>query len=390
MPELKRPSDDPNSTRSSSQEKPVSSDGNHRGSLTLKDYLETAADASRRTRFITIAMIVASVLVLVSVLNSWDQGWISVRINNLQRKKIYAIRQFPLLCMCSEDEVKQTNCKQLTDQDKEDVQDVFARVDAEEKRLAAMKNETLEEYKQQETALTALNAFKRSKCDEEKTKLDKFIDALVKSAAETKYTVHVPFFGVAFDINDVGILGGVALSAVLILLRLSLRSQIVSLRVGFKKAFGWNEEAEFYDVLAARQVFIFPPLSHEHQQVVRMRGWIETFWQGLKLMDRSTDEWQANRNAGLRFVPQFLSLLPSFIYSLQFYNDIYSRRYGFELAPQRTWVLLTLEGLFLLFIFVFGMWCITKWNELDKLWDYYDEHIKEKRKPLKTFEDRSF
>jgi hypothetical protein len=406
----------------------VSRDDNHVDSLTVKDYLESAADASRRTRFITIAMIVASVLVLVSVLNSWDQGWISLRLNALQRKKLYAVRQFPLVCECDES-IDRAICGKLEPQDKEDVKNVIAEITAIKSDLSNLG--TKDEIRRKE-----LDKKKQSICKEEEERLRMFTEALVKSAAETKYTVHVPFFGVAFDINDVGILGGVALLAVLVLLRLSLRSQIVSLRVGFKKAFACNQEEDFYDILAARQVFTFPPLRHPEQQVIPMQGWIERLWRSSKVREgyqqllqrlfrplkkqgrwiedylrkkeeqirnteasvigenpneavvsnelnppsRSQDEWHANRNTALRVIPHFLSLLPGFVYFFQFYNDIQSSHYGFELAKARTWLLLSFEGFLQLLIFIFGLWCITKWNEVDKLWDYFDQYVREKRK----------
>ncbi len=72
-----------------------------RTDLTLKDYLETAAEASRRARFITIVMVVISVLLGVSVLNSGDFGWITLRLNALRDpESSYTIRRFPLLCVC--------------------------------------------------------------------------------------------------------------------------------------------------------------------------------------------------------------------------------------------------------------------------------------------------
>ena len=93
------------------------------------------------------------------------------------------------------------------------------------------------------------------------------------------------------------------------------------------------------------------------------------------------DQWYVNRNMSLRIIPKALCLLPFGIYFLQYSFDIYTRHYGYELSPRRTWVLLSLGSFFLLNIFVFGVWCVTKWNELDRLWDYYDWLIKEGRTP---------
>jgi len=347
----------------SSSEGHSSRGSNAADSLTIKEYLETAADASRRTRFITIAMVVASVLVLVSVLNSSDAGWISLRLSALQHKTSYAVRKFPLLCKCDKEVDEQSEiCKTVETQ--EDTKGSFLlinKIDSDLERTKSRKNNT-----SNDEVRAKLSESRKTICDDEILRLHMFTEAMVRSAAETKYTVHVPFFGVAFDINDVGILGGLGLWVLLVLLRLSLRSQIVSLRVGFKEAFACDKEEDFYQILAARQVFTFPPLSHEEQQVVPMQGWIEKWWRYSTIgklyhkarvalsrpftqirrmiadylseeeqpkksigsqADYDGDEWKANRNIALRIVPQVLSLLPFFIYLIQFYNDIHSRHY---------------------------------------------------------------
>lgn len=335
------------------------------GELTVKEYLESAAEASRRTRFITITMTVASVLVLVSVLNSTDAGWISLRIDALQRKKLYAVKKFPLLCACLD--VAQHHCDTLTTKEKTDVQLTFFEL------------EQLRKVKGDRDAENEAKARLQEICTEETARLNGFTEALIRSSAETKYTVRVPFFGAAFDVNDVGILAGVGLLVVLVLLRLSLRSLIINIRVGFKKAFDVNEEKDFYDVLASRQVFTFPPVADKRQEVVRMQGWIEKHWR-KRWRGLATDEWSANRTKTLRFIPHLLSLVPTLFYGLQFYNDLNSSHYGFYLHSGRTWLLLILEGIFLGAIFVFGVWCITKWNELDKIWDYFEELIRTGKK----------
>ena len=110
-------------------------------SLTLKDYLETAIEASRRTRFITIIMIVASVLVLVSVLNSSDDGWITLRHNAIRRNAApYTVRKFPLLCKCDAQvrEQRQELCAGLEGREAAKDDDLFwtaNTIDAELKKL---------------------------------------------------------------------------------------------------------------------------------------------------------------------------------------------------------------------------------------------------------------
>jgi hypothetical protein len=270
------------------------------------------------------------------------------------------------------------------------------------------------EISRKQQALGAKQEERDKHCNEERERLSTLSELMNRSASEIKYTVRVPFFGVALDVNDIGFLGGFSLWIVLIMLRLSLRSQIVSLRVGFKKAFASGQGPDFYDLLAARQVFVFPPLEDRKQKVSVARGWIEKWWMksavgGVYQRSRSwalrgfgrarrwflaylkieeetqkhpargpgannvnTDVWRVNRNMSLRIVPKGLCLLPFFIYVALFYFDYQTRNYGNELSVLRTRSLMFFEGLFLINLFVFGVWCITKWNELDRLWDYYD------------------
>lgn len=411
-------------------------------SLALKDYLETASDASRRTRFITIVMLVASVLVGASVLNSWDKGWITLRLEALRHTTSpYTIRRFPLLCECDKqlktDLVAAETCKTLMDED----------TDKETKRLKTGSlfwkvNEINNQLKaldifapygldttRTKTTREKLEAAKEKLCKEEYEKLSSFYNTMERAAAEVKYTVRVPFFVIAFDVNDTGILGGLSLWIILILLRLSLRQQIISLRIGFKEAFACDQEKDFYQILASRQVFVFPYLSDPRQSARVSWGWIELGWSASKYSDwyhglrerlvgrfrtlredlltrynirdasesykfkleaekkASTsnvgdeDGWQANRNFSLRFVPKMLSLVPFFIYLFQYIFDALTSHYGFELSEFRTYSLLFLGALFLLNLLVFGIWCITKWNELDRLWDYYYDHMTSGTKP---------
>jgi hypothetical protein len=377
---------------------------NSNNSLTVKDYLETATEASRRTRFFTIVMVVASVLILVSVLNSSDIGWITLRINALGNKtSAYTTRKFPLLCKCEKkvEDAQLVLCTDLEAKPKNshlfsEINEIGPKINQINNELVnlkaaayevddAQKAKVKESIEIKEKEVEKLEERKKNICKEETDKLNRFYESMLRSAAETKYTVRVPFFGVAFDINDVGILGGFGLWVVLILLRLSLRSQIVSLRIGFKVAFERNQETDFYQILAARQVFVFPPLNDEKQEVAQMQGWIEKRWRASKLGmfyhrkdNDNVNKWRANRNITLRIVPKVLSLLPFGVYLIQFTNDLLSLQYGHELSTFRTWTLVIWSSFILLNTLIFGVWCITKWNEIDKLWDYYNKLEREK------------
>jgi hypothetical protein len=383
-------------------------------------------------------MIVASALVLVSVLNSSDEGWITLRHNAIRRNASpYTVRKFPLLCKCDAQvrEHRRELCADLEKKEAGKEDDLFWTVNTMDAELQKLDGELTklkekrdqltrdqqpgigeinEQVLQMENKVKANRAVRESSCEDERERLAMFATSMHRSAAETKYTVRVPFFGLAFDINDVGILGGFGLWIILILLRLSLRSQIVSLRMGFKAAFAHGQGQDFYDVLAARQVFVFPPLEDRKQKASVARGWIEIWWrastfgrfyQGVKTRalrlvknvwaelltllsieeksdrgaskkDDGADEWRVNQHASLRIIPKGLCLLPFLIYLFQFSFDLRTLHYGNELSQDRTRDLVIINSFFLVSIFIFGVWCITKWNELDRLWDYYDERVK--------------
>lgn len=444
-------------------------------SLTLKEFLETATDATRRTRFTAIVMVVASVLLLVSVLNSWDYGWITLRLAALgDATSEYTLNKFPLLCRCDrlvQDTRESANYCRETLALKPEVKKIYWTFDKTEEELAELKRqlegleseargippaagapqaveeiqarrrESDRKIKAKEEELKAAGGRRQAICDEEKKKLSTFHDTLLRGAAETKYMVRVPFFGVALDINDIGFMGGVSLCIILLLLRLSLRSQIVSLRIGFKAAIAAGREESFYDILASRQMFVFPLLK-AYDQKADVAGWTERWWQksrpgkyyykqsqrvrewlgrrkaGIEARLKAREEggadfkpdegkiareaakartaarnsseagkgsvagenaWLVNRHTSLRAVPTLLCLLPFVIYLAQFSFDLISSFYGFNLSTGRTWLLIVVELSCLVAILCFGLWCVTKWNELDKLWDYFYRRVEERK-----------
>jgi hypothetical protein len=184
--------------------------------LSIKDYLETATDAAKRVRFTMIVLVVVTVLVLAGFLNSWyAHSWAFNRIEAM--------------------EMQESPYNQLfLEQCKKDV------------------NSCLQDKELRHTNLA-------------------------KSLIENNYNVKVPFFGVSFDINDLGLLGGLSLMIVLSMLRLSLKNYIVALRIGFKAAFKFDQEEDFYDILGTRQLFVFPDLEDKNQRDT-FDGVTESLW----------------------------------------------------------------------------------------------------------------
>lgn len=179
-----------------------------------------------------------------------------------------------------------------------------------------------------------------------------FHSAVARGYVENALTVRVPFFGVAFDINDLGLLGGFGFITVLTLLRFSIRTEIVSLRLAFKAATKAakddpNQLVNFYDLLAMRQVLTLPHMEDENTNWVANRSWI------------------------LRFIPKLICFLPVVVYSLVAGHDYMTQDVGDAISPTHTRILLIYTGAFWLIILALSIWCFLKLIKIDSIWEEY-------------------
>jgi hypothetical protein len=186
---------------------------------------------------------------------------------------------------------------------------------------------------------------------------DALYGALVKSYVDNAMSVEVPFFGVSFDINDLGLLSGIGFVTVLVLLRFSLRSEIASLRLVFKAASrtikGDSAQLEsVYDLLASRQVFTVPHVQDERMHWVTRRPWV------------------------LRAMPKLTCFLPLVVYSMVAINDYQSQNIANAINPLHTRILLIYTGVLWVAIGVLSTWCYMRLAQIDRIWDEYWAQIK--------------
>lgn len=248
--------------------------------LQLRDYLDNSTEASKRIRTILTILVVVTVLILAGFLNTWHgYAW--------NRKRIGF----------QEDYIKQLKVRigQLTKTKQELISNANDFTQLQNSLPSLLKLKALSPYFGSEKCENLPeNGATREKseevlneqihCYEGAIKLsEKFRDETIKAYVDNVYFIRVPFFGVAFDINDLGSIGGLSLIVILIMLRLNLRNFIVSLRIGFKAArnpdFPEFHE-QFYDVLAGRQLFAFPDLEDSEQDLYE--GKLEAIWNQSK------------------------------------------------------------------------------------------------------------
>lgn len=255
-------------------------------SLDLQDYLEATSDAAKRTRTVLIALVVGAVLTVAGLLNSLGASWMLARVHDFRNP------QAPYV----------------------------------ESKLGYQPK------------------------DENDPRYQQFYTALARSYVENAFTVRVPFFGFTFDVNDLGLLAGLGFIVILLLLRFSLRSEIISLRLSFKAvadAADVKKLATFYDLLAMRQVLTMP-----HVEV-------------------PSENWASRTNRILRVTAKSLCFVPAIVYTFVALHDYSTLGIGIELSKPRTDILKLYTVCFWLIIVALGVWCFRRWLEIDRLWERY-------------------
>lgn len=169
--------------------------------------------------------------------------------------------------------------------------------------------------------------------------------ATVTAYVENIRLVKVPFFGIVFDVNDLGFVGGFGLVIVLVLMRYSLSREIKNLNVSFREAEQHKKLCAFYHALAMRQLFTVPHMKGE------------------------------TRNRKLAKLPELVSIMPAFLFTLGVVYDWYSvvalHMYNF---PTVTFTLCA-EVVWLVLIWFLSYKCWERKRHINSIWDKYWKRI---------------
>ena len=171
--------------------------------ITIEDYIQAAGDTSKRSRSIIMLIITASVLTFASSWNASPYSWISCR-EDMARD---ALKWFGW-----KDSVRQT----LSEEDKK-----------------------LFDRSRDFATSPVLDSLK----------LNSYLETFTKFDSENIMYIRVPFFGITFDVNDLGMLGGFTFVILLIMLRLSFSRELSSLRIVFKRSSLSENHDKIYEIM---------------------------------------------------------------------------------------------------------------------------------------------
>ncbi len=320
------------------------SDENKKDDLTIQDYLSASGEASARTRNVTLAIVVACVLTFIALLNSLQNSWMLKRLQRLRQVDSEYLIQYVGTAPNQEDYRKKQH----------------------DRFLQALLQYQMENAANSTTQPTSTPPPDPKKFDDEadsefkrdsemyQARYHAFLLNTSRALVDTRFLVRVPFFGITFDINDLGFLAGIGMVTLLGLFRLSISTELENLKLAFRHATRMGKLAEFYRLLAMQQVLTTPNLPE--RKISRFHF----------------------------FVPKLLYFLPLAVYLFVVLNDLYTNKIGFAIDSLRTLLLLGGDIFFLFVILTLSIISFQRTRDVDRKWanawcDYMAEEFKDTR-----------
>ncbi|HEX8282825.1 MAG TPA: hypothetical protein VF588_05700 [Pyrinomonadaceae bacterium] len=293
----------------------------------VEDYVETATDASNRSRYLYIILMISTILILIGWWNSYYESWM---VGDM--RYAYKPRNFN----GQSDDKFVVNLMNIPDKDLPNY----------EKRRCDTNPEAWECFECcASPAQLAVRDFQQS---------------VMQMHTENRITLRVPILGVPLHVNDLGLFGGITLIVLLLLMRTSLSREIKNLGYSFKHALSNQMLDEFYDALARRQLFTIPHMKGER------------------------------RNRYLSKAPDAVFVLAVLAYLIQVVYDAYTYlkvdRYNVELSGifekiqnfhlPVTMLIILLEWALAVVVIILAGRCMERHYYIYRLWDYYWHHLK--------------
>lgn len=190
----------------------------------FKPYLESVIRGATRTRSIIYVLVAALLLVFTAYRTTTSPDWTDLRLARLQQASV-----------CYENNLLSDECKQSIEYA---VGFVFQGSSTKEVQDLLLKQEFRPQLREQ-------------------------INALIRQRTDG-LTLRLPFFGLTIDMNDLGMMGGFLLTAILYILYASLKGETENIKIAKRKARSRNDQtkrADNLELLLMAQVLASPAKS---------------------------------------------------------------------------------------------------------------------------------
>jgi hypothetical protein len=319
----------------------------------VQEYLKANGEASARSRSLIVSLIVASVLTGVGVLNSLQGSWMNARLALMRRSDSAYLIKYVGERPTQIDYVQRWHARLLQDQGKYDTYLRMLQTADTRKGLDASTDSRVVPPSIALWYATAPDPIWYARQAEDEylrdiklydARYQAFLNSASRALVDTRFFVHVPFFGTTFDVNDLGLLAGVGLSSILLLLWFASGTEIENLRLSFKEAQKMRRLAEFYHLTAMRQVLTIP-----------------------RLPDRMIKSFEVALAKPVYFVP-------AAVYFWLYGHDLTTAWVGKELSEAKIAIFILIESCFMVVILALAISCFTRSRKIDAIWREWWPH----------------
>ena len=329
----------------------------------LARYFQAVDAASQRTRWTYIALVVTAILAFAAHWNGRHEGWSKGRLT---------VAQNALQFLLAEDPERYSLLQGFRRDEFHDAQEWLSRHNYEEagggkgrwhgrdvtQRLDIEVRENSEGIARASGSIADLT-HSRTKVLE----LMAYIEHLTELRLEHVFFVDIPFLGITFDVNDLGVFAGFAFVVLLLMVRISHAREVSNVVLTFDFARACSNQAlrDTYEHLSMFQIFTLPrpPLARS-----KAGGSKEDRWQGTE-----------RRHTTWRYVPVLPFFLPLLVqawivaYNQQTipYAAMVSRK-ELQLAEVLSWVFFAL-------ILLMTIEVASLWRRGNRAWDLVADEI---------------
>ena len=290
----------------------------------LQHYIEATKESTDRTRKILLIMIVASILIATACWNTRTSGWVNSRLAMAKAVEDILVKQ--------------------------DSQPLPAGSPTPSTVLSiAPDQHTLYEKAEERIKHVGITS----------NQAKQGLLWAQKVRTEQLSQIQVPILGISFDVNDLGLLGGVTFIVMLMWVNYSLWHQSNNLKLAFSFARQLTPDGEYprwlyhaYQNLAMRQVLSIPPRP---ATVKAKNPGVRKLW--------------------IRKLSKSLYALPFAVQLAVVLHDWFTADLGTELNWWTTWTVLITGSLFLVFIGILTVTCLRRWKETFETWKAASEDI---------------
>ena len=318
----------------------------------LKPFMDATIASAARFRRVLIVVIVSSVLAFSAFWNARLGSWLNSRFeitrtaHSVQAREEteaeLASRQLELTeiaKLLTADPSIANHTALVRDQRRlsEDIQQLSKKLEDLKAYLAGRDVETAKQW-------ITLQGFTSSRQTEMLT------EPLVRARTNHVVLFHVPFFGTAFDVNELGLIGGFTFVVVLMWFRFTLWREYYNLCSTFEAC--GNDIQDFeacYKYLAMNQVLTVPPTLFTREP--RERPWGK--------------------------IVRLLYLLPVLVQLAVIVNDWLTFHNGWLVSRPNTIVSIAASVCFLALAALLTYWCFRLSAEIDREWDAAHARLKQ-------------